>query len=332
MKLKQQMRERIRMQGKSDQTFKTYWHWCERFLRFVRDKNGKWIHPSDLGVNDVERFLTHLANHEYVSANTQNVALQSLCYLFNQVTKNPIEGVNAFRSKRPQRVRQVLDVSEVARLFENLSGVYLLAAKLMYGCGLRIGDVTGLRIKDISFERRQLHIHDGKGKKDRFTCFPSCLHDEVKRRIQTVRSFQIGDVQNGRNGVSLPHAWSRKSPSSRLNLGWYYLFCSRQYGTCPRSGEKYRHHLHRSVFSREIGKAAKRAGILKRVTSHILRHCYATHANEQGVDIKSLQALLGHTDIRTTETYLHVNKERVTAASSPLEAMQERGWKVVGVA
>lgn len=320
MTIRDKMLARIRATNKSDETFRTYWHWCERYFRFVRDQSGQWKHPGECGRDEVESWLSSLANSsEWVSANTQNVALQAVCYLYREVLGKPLEGINALRAKAPQRVREVLDVSEVARLFSELRGVELLAAQLMYGCGLRIGDVVNLRIKDLSFERRQIHIYGGKGDKDRLCQFPEVLHESVKRQIDSMRVLHADDVRLGLNGVSLPDGWARKSPSSSLNFAWWYLFASDNYSKCPRSGRLLRHHRDRSHISRQIQAATNRSGILKRITSHNLRHSFATHSAEHGLPIHVLQKLLGHTDIRTTETYLHASKEGATASKSPLE-------------
>lgn len=322
MQLREQMLRRVRAQGRSGNTFRTYWHWCERFIRFARDQYGEWKHPRELGRADVESWLSDLANgREWVSENTQNLALQSVCYLYREVIGQPLQDVNALRSKRPQRVREVLDVSEVAALFAQLRGVELLVAQLIYGCGLRIGEVVELRTKDISFERRQLVVRGGKGNKDRMCQFPTVLHAAVRKQLDSIRIMQRQDVADGRNGVSLPNAWGRKSPSSHTDFAWWYLFASENYSRCPRSGVMFRHHRDRSHLSRKIKQASQRAGIEKRITSHNLRHSFATHSSEQGMPIQTLQALLGHNDIRTTETYLHVSRDGATAARSPLESL-----------
>lgn len=333
MKLEQQLKERIRAQGKSSNTFKTYWGWCYRFLVFVRDQNGgEWIHPKTIGRVEVEMFLSWLANKQHVSPNTQNIALQSLCYLYREVIRKPLENVNAIRAKRPTRTREVLSVREVALVFGEMSGRELLAAQLMYGCGLRIGEIEKLRIKDISFDRCQLHIRDGKGYKDRLCSFPEVIHESVRRQIESVRRIHADDLKNRRNGISLPFAWRRKSPKSALDFGWYFLFASHKTSHCPETGECLRHHMHRSTISRSLGNAARQSGVHKRVTSHILRHCYATHANESGVSIRSLQELLGHSDIRTTEIYLYVNQNEATSQPSPLTELLEsnKHLRVVG--
>lgn len=324
MKLRDQMLQKIRMQGKSQATFKSYWGWCERYLRFCRSHYGDWKHPSELGEADVERWLSMLANNLDCAPNTQNVALQSVCYLYKQVLGRPLSNVNAIRAKGPQRVREVLDASEVSRLFDQLDGIYLLTAQLIYGCGLRISDVAQLRIKDISFERCQLHIRDGKGCKDRYCSFPVELHDLVKNQIESMRKLHAKDLRNGANGVSLPCAFGRKSPRSRMDFSWWYLFTAPRYSLCPVTKQSYRHHRHRTHLGAAISKAAVAAGIEKRVTSHVLRHCYATHANELGVNVTSLQKLLGHSDIRTTMVYVHANQHGVTSSQSPLADLLAR--------
>lgn len=319
MGLELQLRERIRVQGKSKATADTYWYWCRKYILFLK-QGETWVHPASVGVPEAERWLTYLANREHVSKNTQNLALQSICYLYRHVLRKPLEGVSAFRAKRPDQVRDVIDTSEVARLFDCLSGVPLLVAQLIYGCGLRIGDVARLRVQDISFERTQLHIHTGKGDKGRYTCFPAVLHDRVRTQIESMRVLHAWDQENNPNGVSLPGAFRRKSPRAGLRFGWYYLFCS---GNLSRGedGVLCRHHRDKSHLGREIRNAADRGGIEKRVTSHILRHSYATHAHEQGVSMRTLQQLLGHSDIRTTEIYVHADQHGVTAAPSPLERL-----------
>jgi integron integrase len=266
--------------------------------------------------------LSSLANgKDWVSKGTQNLALQSVCYLYREIVKQPLEGVNALRSKRPDNVREVVDQSELAAMFRELRGVGLLAAQMMYGCGLRIGELVKIRIKDLSFERCQIHIHSGKGDKSRYVPFPKVLHDTVRTQIESMRVLHADDVRQGLSGVSLPDGYGRKSPSAHLQFAWWYLFASDNYSRCPRSGRMLRHHRDKSHIRRLIKDAVGRAGIDKRITSHCLRHSWATHSNEMGVDIRTLQVLLGHSDIRTTEIYVHANKDKATASRNPLEEM-----------
>lgn len=323
MKLKERMLNRIRVMGLEDTTFKTYWFWCQRYIRFLRKPDGTWVDPETCGKPEVEQWLSSMVNgKEWVSKRTQNLALQSVCYLYRQIYKKPIEGVNALRAKAPETVREVVDESELRLLFRELRGVGLLASLMMYGCsGLRISDVVNIRIKDISFERCQIHIHSSKGDKSRHVAFPPSLHDLVRAQIESMRVLHADDVRQGLNGVSLPDGFGRKSPKSHLSFAWWYLFASDNYSRCPRSSVLYRHHRDKSHIGRLISQAVERAGIDKRITAHCLRHSFATHANELGVDIRTIQALLGHSDIRTTEGYVHANKDRATASRNPLELM-----------
>lgn len=322
--LKERIQRKIKLQGKSHETFKTYWDYCEKFLRFCRSHYGDWKHPTQMGRDDIERWLTWMANDRRMAKNTQNLALQAVLYMYREVLGINIEGVNAMRAQREHHVRDVISVEEVRLLFDHLSGVPLLAAQMMYGCGLRIGDLVGLRLKDISFERKQLTLKTAKGDKWRYTSFPEVLHDSVRRQIESVKVVHRYDETENPNGVSLPDAWRRKSPKSANSLMWYYLFPSDTLSKGPE-GVLCRHHRDSSHLARTIKEASEAAGILKRVTSHILRHSFATHSHEQGVPLRTLMELLGHVDIRTTEGYVHANMNLATASKSPLETMLESG-------
>lgn len=321
MKIEQQLRETIRMQGLSDKTFDAYWHWVKEFLLFARQKRGQWVHPSELRERQVEIWLKHLANDLDVSANTQNQAFSSLCYLYRHVIKQPLEGVSAMRAKRPDRIRDVLDQSEIVELFDQLKGKALLAARLMYASSFRIGEIGQIRIKDLSFERKQIVIRGGKGQKDRAVGFPTVVHDAVRAQIESIKLLWRSDVADGRNGVSLPNRFGVKSPSSHKDFAWYYLFSSDHESKCPHTGRLLRHHQDMGHVARQIKNAASRCGFSKRVTSHCLRHSFATHSLENNVPIHVVQKLMGHTSIETTEGYLHVTKDGATSAKSPLESL-----------
>lgn len=321
MKLEEQLRQTIRMQGKSDKTFDAYWGWVRQFLLFARDKRGVWVHPSELRERQVEIWLKHLANELNVSANTQNQAFSAVCYLYRNVLKQPLEGVSALRAKRPDRIREVLDQSELVELFGELRGAGLLASRMMYASSFRIGEIGEIRIKDISFERKQIVIRGGKGQKDRAVGFPAVLHDAVRAQIESMKVLWRADVSEGRNGVSLPNRFGIKCPSSHREFAWYYLFTADNESKCPHTGKLYRHHQDMGHVARQIKNAASKCGFAKRVTSHCLRHSFATHSIENGVPIHVVQKLMGHTDIATTETYLHVTKDGATSAKSPLESL-----------
>jgi integron integrase len=322
MKLEQQLRETIRMQNLADSTADAYWFWCEKFLLFAKAKRGQWVHPSELREPQVEIWLKHLANKQNVSANTQNQAFSALCYLYRHVLRAPLENVSAMRAKRPDRVRDVLDQSELVELFAELRGPALLAARMMYASSFRIGEIGHIRIKDISFERRQVVIRGAKGDKDRIVGFPPILHDAVRLQIESMRVLWKCDCAEGRNGVSLPNRFGSKSPSSHREFAWYYLLSSDNESKCPQSGKLYRHHQDMGHIARQIKLAAAKCGFAKRVTSHCLRHSFATHSLENGVPIHVVQKLLGHADIKTTERYLHMSKHGATAAQSPLEVLE----------
>lgn len=320
MKLKEQLERRIKAEGKSPKTFETYWHYCEGFLVWIRDRNsGNWVHPNDAGRAELEQWLSWMANDCNCSKNSQNTALQSVLYLYRMLGK-PIENVSAIRAKRAQHTREVMGVEDVRKLFDQLDGVSLLAAQLMYGCGLRISDVVGLRLKDISFERSQLSIKAGKGDKWRFTAFPAVVHDAVRRQIESTKVVWRHDQNDNPNGVSLPDSYRKKAPRAANELRWYWLFPGENLSR-GHEGLLCRHYRHPDHIARQIKEAADRAEIVTRVTSHVLRHSYETHAHEQGVPMRTLMQLLGHTDIRTTEIYVHSDEHAATAAKSPLEAL-----------
>jgi len=322
MKLQEQMRQKIKLQGKSAKTFETYWQYVTEFIKYLKSANpsGDWVDPKSVGRHEIEQWLTHKATAQHCSKNTQNTALQAVLYLYREIYGVQIQNVQAMRAKRASHTREVMSVEDVRKLFDELSGVDLLAAQLMYGCGLRISDVVGLRLKDISFDRKQLSVKAGKGDKWRFTCFPEVLHDSVARQIESVRFIWKNDQTQNPNGVALPDAFRRKSPSACNDLRWYWLFPS---DTLSRGddGVLCRWHRHEDHIGRQVSTAAKRAGIMTRVTSHVLRHSYATHSHEQGVPMRTLMELLGHVDIRTTEIYVHADQHAATAAKSPLESL-----------
>lgn len=276
------------------------------------------------GREAVERWLTYLACDLIVADSTQNTALQSVCFLYRHVCGRPLENVNAIRAKKSQRIIEVPEREDVAALINAQKGPNRLITLLMYASGMRVSDVVRLRVKDLYFNRQQIHLHRGKGRKDRRVQFPKCLHDAVCRQVESVRLLWREDCERGSNGVSLTAGYSRKHKSAHHDFKWYYLFPSDNETRCPDTGVLYRHHRNRSSVSRQIKKDAEIAGIDKRMTSHILRHAWAVHSLENGVDIRTIQELAGHSDIRTTAAYLHAKKDGVTAAPSPLASLLEK--------
>lgn len=326
-----QIRERIKMQHKADSTADAYVHWFNRFLAYCK-ANG--IGKETKAEQAAESFLSFLANRERVSANTQNQAFSSLCYVYREVLNRPLVDVSALRAKTPDRTRSVCDQSELKQIFEAMSGVNLLGCQMMYAAGLRSGELGGIRIKDVDFNRCQIHVWGAKGAKDRIVQFPKVLHAAVSRQIDSMRCLWKSDVAEKLNGVSLPDAWGRKSPSSRLDFAWYYLFCSEHYSQDPHSKNWYRHHRDSGGYAKALKAAVRQCGIPKRITPHCLRHSFATHSLEGGMPIHFLQELMGHNSIETTETYLHVSKDLATAQYSPIDGVlnqkQPFKFRIVG--
>jgi integron integrase len=315
------LRTKIRAESKEESTADAYCGWVRRYLKFCKER--RYTKANCAAEKAVELFLSDLANTHDVTANTQNQAFSALCYLYKKVWDRPLVDVSALRAKRPETEREVLDESEIVELFSRLKGKPALVARMMYGCSFRIGEVMNLRIKDISFKRRQIVIHDGKHHQGRRVGFPPILHDQVELQIESMRVLWKYDMADGLNGVSLPYAYGRKHPAARKLFAWYYLFSADDYSRCPRSGMLLRHHQDSGHVGRQIKMAAGACGFHKHVTSHCLRHSFATHSLESGVPIHVVQKIMGHKSIETTQRYLHVAKDGITSAKSPLEGLEK---------
>lgn len=295
-------REQIRLRHYSIRTEETYLGWIKRFIRFHENR-----HPLDLGANEVEAFLSSLAMESDVAASTQGQALASLLFLYRVVLGVQLPWMDEIvRAKRPKRLPTVLSEEEVRQLLLHLDGDMWLLASLLYGGGLRLLEGARLRVKDVDLARHALVIHSGKGDKDRVTVLPDSLIGPLKRQIARVREQFELDRAAGVANVYLPHGLSRKYPNARHELGWQYLFPSPRLARDPRGGQIRRHHVDEKRLQRWVKKAAEQAGIRKHVTPHTLRHSFATHLLERGTDIRTIQELLGHSDISTTMIYTHV--------------------------
>lgn len=314
-KLLDQVRARCRRLNYSVRTERAYTGWIRRFV-LANEKR----HPRELGVNEVEKFLTDLAVRGNVAANTQNQALSALLFLYREVLGLDLpwmEGVT--RAKRPQRLPVVLSRAEVERLLTMIDGEVWLMAALLYGSGMRLMECMRLRIKDVDFERRQIMVRDGKGAKDRQVPLPDSVRDRLKTAVERVRILHMQDVAEGYGAVWLPHALSRKYPNAEREFSWQYVFPARSRSVDPRSGASRRHHVDEAVLQRAIKVARTRAGIDKPVTPHVLRHSFATHLLEFGTDLRTIQALLGHKDVATTQIYTHVLNRGAGGVLSPLD-------------
>jgi integron integrase len=314
-RLLEQVRARLRVRHYSLRTERAYLAWIRRFIL----ANGK-RHPRELGGEEVERFLTRLATEGEVAPGTQNQALAALLFLYRQVLRVDLPWMeNVVRAKRPRRVPVVLSREEVARLLALLEGQRWLMAGLLYGTGMRLMECMRLRVKDVDFDRNEIVVRSGKGGKDRRVPLPRRLRGALEQQRERVRVLHERDVAMGLDGVHLPHALARKYPNAAREFGWQYLFPAPQPARDPRTGARRRHHLDESVLQRAIKLARNRAGIAKPATCHTLRHSFATHLIEDGHDIRTVQELLGHKDLATTQIYTHVLGRGAGGVLSPLD-------------
>lgn len=310
-----EVRRRLRLRHYSMYTEKAYLGWIRRFIV----ANGK-RHPRELGGADVERFLSALAVDAGVSASTQSQALAALLFLYRQVLDIELpwmEGV--VRAKVPRRLPNVLAVNEVQRLLAGMDGRPWLLASLLYGTGMRLMECLRLRIKDIDFARTEITIRDGKGGKDRRTVLPRLLVDPLSREIERARTLHAQDLAEGFGATRLPHALARKYPTAAKDSGWQFVFPSAQRSLDPLDGQWRRHHFDDAILARALKRARLRASIAKPVSAHTLRHSFATHLLEAGYDIRTIQDLLGHKDLSTTQVYTHVLNRGGCGVISPLD-------------
>jgi len=305
----------LRAHHYSRRTEKAYLHWIGRYIRFHRRR-----HPRDLREPAVNAFLTHLAVEGDVSASTQNQALAALLFLYERVLEEPLDRLEGvIRANRPKRLPVVLTRPECRRILDELDGVHRLVVLLLYGSGLRLLEALRLRIKDIDFERSELTIRQAKGDKDRRTMLPQAAVPSLQQQITLSRRYHDEDLARGVGSVELPHAFERKCPQAAFQFRWKYVFPATGISRDPRSGVRRRHHLHESSVSKAIRGAARRSDIAKRVTAHTFRHSFATHLIESGSDIRTVQELLGHSDVRTTMVYTHVLNRGGQGVRSPAD-------------
>ncbi|MEQ8692465.1 MAG: integron integrase [Pseudomonadales bacterium] len=313
-KLLDRLRSAIRVRGYSIRTERAYVGWVVRYIQFHGMR-----HPDELDVEDVNAFLTHLAVDQDVAANTQNQALSALMFLYKIVLRKPLGAVAAVRAKKPQKLPVVLSRDEVRFVLNELTGVHRLACALIYGSGLRLMEALRLRVKDLNFEYQIIHVHDAKGRKDRVVTFPEQLHTPVRVHLSQVKLVHQSDLARGLGAVYLPNALSRKYKSAARAWSWQYVFPSDKLSIDPRTGARGRHHLNPSTLQKKVARAVAAAGINKAASTHTLRHSFATHALENGLDIRTVQQQLGHASLETTEIYTHVLKRGGHAVRSPLE-------------
>jgi len=316
-RLLEQVHNAIRRRYFSPRTEEAYVHWIKRFIYF----SGK-RHPATLGEPEVTAFLNHLAVERKVAAATQNQALSALLFLYKEVLGRNLAWLDGLvRARRPPRLPVVLTREEVARLLAQLHGPRWLMASLLYGSGLRVIECLRLRVKDVDLGYRQVLVRDGKGEKDRITMLPQRLVDPVAAHLNRVRALHNRDLGEGFGEVHLPYALARKLPRAGREWVWQYVFPSGNRSADPDDGVIRRHHLDESVPQRAVTGAARAAGLQKRVTCHTLRHSFATHLLEGGYDIRTVQELLGHSDVSTTMIYTHVLNKGGRGVHSPLDGL-----------
>lgn len=313
-KLLDQLKNTLRVRHYSLSTEKSYVYWVRFYIRYFKLK-----HPSALTEQDVSRFLTFLAVQRRVSPSTQNQALNALVFLYKHILNSPLGKIDAIRAKRQKSIPVVFTQSEVQQIFQYLDGAVLVIASLLYGAGLRLMEALRLRIKDVDFHSNQIIVRDGKGKKDRVTILPESLHAPLKDCIAHARRLHEFDLGEGFGEVSLPYALSRKYPNIGKSVGWQYVFPSGNRSVDPISRKTKRHHIFPTTVQKHIKRALKRAEIYKHGGPHTLRHSFATHLLERGNDIRTIQELLGHNDVKTTMIYTHVINKGAGGTKSPLD-------------
>ena len=311
------MRDRIRAKHYSFRTEESYVGWIKRFIFF----HGK-RHPREMGAKEVEAFLSHLAVGRKVSASTQNQAKSALLFLYKEVLEIKLPWLeNITQAKIPQRLPVVLTVSEVQSVLSNLADTWWLMASLLYGSGLRLMECVRLRVKDLDFEMKQIVVRDGKGFKDRVTMLPDSLAGRLKEHLARVENLHRDDLQNGLGEAWLPETLARKYPHAPREWGWQYVFPSKNLSNDPETGSLRRHHVDPKGLQRAFRQAVRDSGIVKPASPHSLRHSFATHLLQSGYDIRTVQELLGHSDVSTTMIYTHVLNRGGKGVKSPLDAM-----------
>jgi integron integrase len=345
LKLRAQLAEVCRFRHLSHRTESTYWYWIQDFLRYWRGKPtgptppapepvapqpppaakttptlADWHHPRELSAAEVRHYLTYLAVERHVAAATQRQALNALIFLYQDLLNLDVGEIGEIeRPTRPPRIPTVLTQDEVRRLLPAIPGEYNLICRLLYGAGLRLLETLRLRVKDLDFGRGLIIVHDGKGAKDRITVLPTSLHEPLRAHLLHVQAQHQTDLAAGFGAAVLPHALSKKYPGANRQWAWQFVFPGPRRSQDRITGLITRHHLHEAGVQRAVKLAAARTGIPKTISPHTFRHSFATHLLENGYDIRTVQDLLGHEDLRTTQIYTHVMNKPGLGVRSPLD-------------
>lgn len=316
-KLLDQVRHAARVRHMALSTEKIYVNWIRRYILFHHKR-----HPLEMGKTEVSAFLTHLAVDGRVTSSTQNQALAALLFLYRTVLEKDFGWLeDVVRAKKPRRIPVVFTHEEACAMLANLNGVNWLIGKLLYGTGLRKMECLRMRVKDVDFARMQIAVHDTKGKQDRFTILPRTVVDAMKEHLILVRRMHERAMSDGYGGVELPFALDRKYPNAQYEWRWQYVFPAAKPSVDPRTGVRRRHHLYPTTFGRAMAHAVRKAGIAKHAGAHTFRHSFATRLLERGSDIRTVQELLGHKDVRTTQIYTHVLDSNSWAIQSPADEL-----------
>ncbi len=314
-KLLDQYRQALRVRHYSPRTERVYSQWVKRFIHFHRLR-----HPMEMSEPEINAWLTHLAVTEKVSASSQNQALSAILFLYRQVIGRPVGNLGeVIRARKPERLPVVMTREEVMAVLAHLTGDKWLMASLMYGTGVRLMECLHLRVQDVDFSRNEILIRNGKGAKDRITMLPASLKAPLQQHLITVKALHEKDMADGWGRVQMPDALDRKYPHAPTEWRWQWLIPQASRWKNPRTGEEGRHHVHESIIQKAVNGAVKKAGLAKRATCHTFRHSFATQLLENGYDIRTVQELLGHKDVKTTMIYTHVLNRGGKGVKSPLD-------------
>ncbi len=315
MKLLDQVRSTLRTRRYSRRTEETYVYWMKRFILFHGKK-----HPSAMGADEVNAFLSHLATDDDVSSTTQNQALAAILFLYRVVLEDPLPWLDEIvRARRSFHVPVVLTAQEVHAFLDVLGGSSRLVVQLLYGSGLRLLEALRLRVKDVNFARHELFVRDPKGRHDRLTTLPRSVEPDLADHLMKVKRLHDRDLAKGFGAVVLPHALGRKLPNAATEWPWQWVFPATSRYVDRENETEVRHHLHESAVQRAVRDASLKLKLPKRVTCHTFRHSFATHLLERGQDIRTVQELLGHRDVKTTMIYTHVLQLGAKGVRSPLD-------------
>ena len=309
-------REKIRLKQYSYRTEKTYLQWVREYILHHNKR-----HPKEMGIDEINQFITHLVVQRKASASTQNQAISAIMFLYRNVLEIPLDETRLefIRPKKGKRVPNVLSITEAKDIIARMKEPYKLMTQIMYGSGLRLMECLRLRVKDIDFDYHRILVYDGKGSDDRVTILPDSIIQPLKTHLLRIQAQHQKDLENGLGSADLPFALEKKYPAAHKQWIWQYIFPTNNLYTDPETGQTHRHHIHETALQRAIREAVKLTKTNKRVTPHTFRHSFATHLLQNGYDIRTVQELLGHKDVKTTMIYTHVLQRGASAVRSPLD-------------